>query len=218
MLYRRPMRTGVSGVVRSPVEMRTRFMSDSRCLDSWASPGLTSTAMGKPVPSVTRCSLLRIRRERPNAWSWGSSGYRLQLFLKLPAAARLARTELPSMHHRSQSMCPSASKRIWSSFEDLIEDTALTPVGEVVVDRLPRAVPLGKISPRCTGPHNPHHAVEHDTWIPTRTTGSCLVCGNVRLDQFPLCVTEFVSTHCADLHVTSPGLHARAIQWSSAQT
>lgn len=53
---------------------RTRFMSDSRRVDSWTSPGLTSTARGRPVPSVTRCSLLpNPPRERPNAWSRGSS-------------------------------------------------------------------------------------------------------------------------------------------------
>jgi hypothetical protein len=33
-------------------------------------------------------------------------------FFPAPAAAFAARTELPSTHHKSQSMCPSASSRI----------------------------------------------------------------------------------------------------------
>ena len=36
-----------------------------------------------------------------------------RVFFDAPAAARAARTELPSTHHRSQSIRPSVSSRIW---------------------------------------------------------------------------------------------------------
>lgn len=42
---------------------------------------------------------------------WGLS---VAPFLPAPAAARLARIEEPSTHHRFQSIRPSASRRIWS--------------------------------------------------------------------------------------------------------
>ena len=55
--------------------IRTASISVANCVDSCLWPAVASTASGRPRPSVTRCSfVLNPPRERPRAWSGGSSG------------------------------------------------------------------------------------------------------------------------------------------------
>ena len=55
--------------------IRTAFISTSNWVDSCLWPAVTSMASGKPWPSVTKCSFVpNPPRERPRAWSGGSSG------------------------------------------------------------------------------------------------------------------------------------------------
>lgn len=54
--------------------IRTACISVSNCLDSCSWPAVASTASGRPWPSVTKCSFVpNPPRERPRAWSGGSS-------------------------------------------------------------------------------------------------------------------------------------------------
>ena len=64
--------------------IRTASISTSNCVDSCLWPAVASTASGRPRPSVTRCSfVLNPPRERPRAWSMGSSAPPFSL-LRLP--------------------------------------------------------------------------------------------------------------------------------------
>src|SRR5687768_7074852 len=57
--------------------MRTRFSTDSACLDSCRCPAVTSAASGRPLPSLTRWIFVpNPPRDRPRAWSAGSPGGR----------------------------------------------------------------------------------------------------------------------------------------------
>src|SRR5437773_10676025 len=55
--------------------MRTLFITPANVVLSCACPAVSSTASGRPVPSVTRCTLVpKPPRLRPSAWSAGSPG------------------------------------------------------------------------------------------------------------------------------------------------
>src|SRR4051795_11622056 len=55
--------------------MRTAFMTRSNWVLSCRCPAVTSTAKGRPLPSVTKWTLVpKPPRLRPSAWSAGSPG------------------------------------------------------------------------------------------------------------------------------------------------
>src|SRR4051795_7706755 len=55
--------------------MRTWSMTRSNWVDSCRCPAVTSTASGRPLPSLTRWTLVpKPPRLRPKAWSAGSPG------------------------------------------------------------------------------------------------------------------------------------------------
>ena len=85
----------------SPSTTRSSAPSSSgtRAVVSCACPGVRWKSSGWPWPSHSTWILVeKPPRERPRAWSAGSSG---SSSLPPPAAHRAARTTVPSMHHNS---------------------------------------------------------------------------------------------------------------------
>ena len=82
---------------------------------------------------------------------------------------------------------------------DATQRPILTPVVEVVVNRLPRTVGFRNVAPRRASPQNPQDGVEHPArirwWSASRRRF-----GKMVFDSLPLLVRKFVSWHLAILH------------------
>src|SRR5437867_3467765 len=173
-----------------PRPIRTRFITASNCVHSWTWPAVTGTARGRPPPSATRWSLLpNPPRERPSAWSAGSSAPR---FSRPP---RPSVTRAPSSRPRTinPSRCGPRRPADLQRLQDALEDLPSPPGVEVVIDRLPGPESLREIPPRGATAQHPEHAVQHRPRFFQPRAGHRL--WNQRFDHCPLFIRELVTAH-----------------------
>jgi hypothetical protein len=83
----------------------------------------------------------------------------------------------------------ASSKR----FQDHVPDAAVRPAPKLPKDRVPVAEFLRQVAPRCAGPHQPKHCVEHTTMVPRRPTAAPM--DQERLEKRPLIVGHQSTNH-----------------------
>src|SRR5262249_16642764 len=140
--------------------MRTLSMTRSNCGLSCLCPAVTSTARGRPLPSVTRCSLVpKPPRLLPRAWSAGSEGG--GFFFRRPGRGP-RRPDVGAVDAEQLGVDePGLVELQLERLDDAVEQAALAQRGEPVVDGLPRPEPLGQVTPGGPGVEPPEDAVEH---------------------------------------------------------
>src|SRR5262245_10734161 len=144
------------GLPRPGRGSRTASSTGSRCLLSCACPADRRAASGRPLPSVTRCSLVENPpRLRPRAWSAGSPG------AFFPPGRRPAGPDARGVHAPQVDVDqPPLVELQVQPLQDAVERAVPPPAGEPVVDRLPVAVALGQLAPLGAGVQHPQDAVE----------------------------------------------------------
>jgi hypothetical protein len=84
--------------------------------------------------------------------------------------------------------------------EDPFPQTPLPPPVEASIDRLPRPVPFGQISPGRSGIQDPQDAINDPAMICSRSACFWLLRRKQRFDLLPLLIRQFVSV-CHILNV-----------------
>src|SRR5262249_55404916 len=181
--------------------MRTLSMTRSNCGLSCLCPAVTSTARGRPLPSVTRCSLVpKPPRLLPRAWSAGSEGG--GFFFRRPGRGP-RRPDVGAVDAEQLGVDePGLVELQLEPLDDAVEQAALAQRGEPVIDGLPRPEPLGQVTPGGPGVEPPEDAVEHQPVVLPLPAGL----GRTRREELgqqrPLVVGQFVSLH-APLEATT---------------
>jgi hypothetical protein len=85
-------------------------------------------------------------------------------------------------HLQGRVGCSTSSER----FQDHVPDAAVGPAPKLPKDRVPIAEFLRQVAPRCAGPHQPKHRVEHAAMVPRRTATASM--NQERFEARPLFV------------------------------
>src|SRR5215470_2590765 len=123
--------------------MWTCSSTRSHCVDSCRCPAVTSTASGRPLPSVTRWTLVpKPPRLRPRAWSAGSPDGRF--FFRRPGG-RAGGPDVGTVDAEQLRVDePGLVEPQLQALDDPVEQAALAHAVEPIVDGLPGSEPFGQ--------------------------------------------------------------------------
>src|SRR5437879_4866078 len=134
--------------------MRTLPMTRSNCVLSCRCPAVTSMASGRPLPSVTKCTLVpKPPRLRPNAWSAGSPGGG---FFFRSSACGSCRPDVGAVDAEQVGVDqPGLVEAQLEPLDDALKQPAFPQGAEAPVNGAPRSVSLGQVPPGCSGVEPP---------------------------------------------------------------
>jgi hypothetical protein len=81
----------------------------------------------------------------------------------------MMRTDDGRIDHLQGGIGHSASSE---RFQDYVPDAAIGPSSKLPKDRVPVAEFLRQVAPRCAGPHQPKHRIEHAAMVPGRSAAA----------------------------------------------
>jgi hypothetical protein len=112
-----------------------------------------------------------------------------------PAALRLARTMVASTSQRSWPKRPRCSRSSSREVRILAPGAIAAPASEAAVDRFPRAVGFGDVSPGGTGVQTPEDAIEDAVMVFPRTAAAGVVSrgGEEPRDALPVAIGKFMA-------------------------
>ena len=160
-------------------------------------------AMGMPCPSMIRSILVpKPPRERPNAWSGGST----RCVRSLPSNRALVMTRSRRIAGSPQDGGveePGLGVEVFfliqlteQGFDDAIPGAIVASVAEAVMDGLERTVALGQVPPGSGGMQDPEDTVDDGPVFTPRMSGMSGVGWRQEgLENRPLLIGEFVASH-----------------------